>query len=115
MKLLLAAPVASNRDRLTFLTPNDRSTILVLENLLQRQACLVTHRASGHVIRALVAEQNINCSSRALGSQLGCSLIVLKQAANGYLVATLEEATGGEETNWPPYLTMPAAQDKCPL
>ena len=24
------------------------------------------------------------------------------------------EAKGGEERNWPPYLTMPAAQDKCP-
>ena len=24
------------------------------------------------------------------------------------------EAEGGEERNWPPYLTMPAAQDKCP-
>ena len=24
------------------------------------------------------------------------------------------EAQGGEERNWPPYLTMPAAQDKCP-
>ena len=25
------------------------------------------------------------------------------------------EVKGGEERNWPPYLTMPAAQDKCPL
>ena len=25
-----------------------------------------------------------------------------------------EEVKGGEERNWPPYLTMPAAQDKCP-
>ena len=24
------------------------------------------------------------------------------------------EVKGGEERNWPPYLTMPAAQDKCP-
>ena len=24
------------------------------------------------------------------------------------------ETKGGEERNWPPYLTMPAAQDKCP-
>ena len=24
------------------------------------------------------------------------------------------EAEGGEERNWPPYITMPAAQDKCP-
>ena len=25
------------------------------------------------------------------------------------------EGKGGEERNWPPYLTMPTAQDKCPL
>ena len=24
------------------------------------------------------------------------------------------EVKGGEERNWPPYLTMPVAQDKCP-
>ena len=24
------------------------------------------------------------------------------------------EVNGGEERNWPPYLTMPAAEDKCP-
>ena len=24
------------------------------------------------------------------------------------------EVKGGEERNWPPYLTIPAAQDKCP-
>ena len=24
------------------------------------------------------------------------------------------EVKGGEERNWPPYLTMPAAQDRCP-
>ena len=24
------------------------------------------------------------------------------------------EVKGGEERNWPPYLTMPAAEDKCP-
>ena len=26
-----------------------------------------------------------------------------------------KEVKGGEERNWPPYLTMPTAQDKCPL
>ena len=39
-------------------------------------------------LERLTAEQNIDGSSRTLGSKLGCSLTVYP-AANGYLVATL--------------------------
>ena len=48
-----------------------------------------------------------------LEPMVGSSLNI-HPAANGGLVETLGDK-GGEERNWPPYLTMPMAQDKCPL
>ena len=52
-------------------------------------------------LERLTAEQNIDGSSRALGSYLGCSPTV-HPAANGYLVATLGKLkVAREETGHP--------------
>ena len=64
-------------------------------------------------LERFTAERNIDCSSRTLRPKVGCSLTV-HPAANGYLVENTGEVKGGEERNWPPYLTMPMAQYKCP-
>ena len=63
------------------------------------------------LLERLIAERSFDGSSLTLGSYLSCTLTV-DPAANGYLVATLGSYRR-RGRNRPPYLAMPAAQDKC--
>ena len=68
--------------------------------------------ASGQVVRAL------NCCAKHRWFELNPRIIVGKLAhcppsSKWVPGGNTGEAKGSEERNWPPYLTMPAAQDKC--
>ena len=69
--------------------------------------------ASGQVVRAL------DCCAKRRWFEPNHRIIVgilahCPPSSKWVPGGTTGEAKGGEERNWPPYLTMPAAQDKCP-
>ena len=68
--------------------------------------------ASGQVVRAL------DCCAKHRWFEPNPRIIVGMLAhcppSSKWVPGNTREAKGGEERNWPPYLTMPAAQDKCP-
>ena len=69
-------------------------------------------RASGQVVRALdcrAKHQWFEPNPRIIVGMLAHCSPSSKWVPGG----NTGEVKGGEERNWPPYLTMPAAQDKC--
>ena len=70
--------------------------------------------ASGQVVRALdccAKHQWFEPNPRIIVGMLAHCSPSSKWVPGG----NTREVKGGEERNWPPYLTMPTAQDKCPL